>query len=330
MRSLKKRPRSDKIPNDIRHHRSTIGKRIYLGTLIIFAVVFANYLWGDFLILRSDGLVLRDKSEIAATSVSRVASIHVDEGQTVNKGDVLLRIESAEVLERLADLSIRQAELAKSTAELQLRSEISFQLLPLAVRREEETTRVLTQFESMSDRGLLTSARYDEALRANFTAREDRVRLAAESRSLKAQIAALGTAQKDAASAIADLQSHYADGTVLAPANGSIGTKVPSAGSVFNAGDPILTVYSGDEYVLTYLPKRYLFPIKTGMEVVVSSGRYRSEGAISEILPLSDALPQEFQNTFKPRDRNQLAKIKLHGSSVFPIYEKVLVTRKYF
>jgi hypothetical protein len=65
------------------------------------------------------------------------------------------------------------------------------------------------------------------------------------------------------------------------------------------------------------------------MKVRVSSGRQNAKGVIAEILPISDALPIEFQNTFQPQDRNQLAKIRLDGASPFPIGEKVRLSRVY-
>ncbi len=39
-----------------------------------------------------------------------------------------------------------------------------------------------------------------------------------------------------------------------------------------------------------------------------------ADGVVTEILPLTDTLPKEFQNTFKPSDRSQLAKIKIYRS----------------
>jgi len=80
-----------------------------------------------------------------------------------------------------------------------------------------------------------------------------------------------------------------------------------------------MSVHYGEAYVLACLPHRYLFPIERGMSVVISAGRESARGVISEILSVTDALPKEFQHTFKPSDRNQLAKIKFKRSATFPI-----------
>ena len=330
LRSLKKRPRPDTLQNDVRRSGGVVGRRVYLGLLAVFFLGVANYLWGDFLMLRGDGLVVRDRTVVAATFVARVAEVDVAEGQMVKEGDHLLRIESAEVLERLADLSIRQAELAQRAAAFQLRSEVATQLLPMATRHAQETDDLLVRFDKLAGTGIISATRHQEALRASFVAREERVRLDAEQRTLQTQIAALDEAARDAAVAIADLQRHYADGLVVATRGGAVGARVPSVGSVYRAGEPMLSIYSGDAYVLTYLPSRYLFQIEPGMKVAVTSGRHHGKGVISAILPVSDALPQEFQNTFKPRDRNQLARIRLDDPAAFPVFEKVTISRSYF
>ena len=328
LRKLKKRPRSDKHVNQDRKLGGNWGRRVYLALLFIFALTMINYLWGDLLFLRFAGLVLQDKTVVAVSYVARIEAVEVSEGQTVHQGQTLLRIASMDVLERIADLSIRQAELTQRAAELKLRSDVAMQMQPLAERREEQTDSVLRQFDMLGIRGLVTSARYNEILLANFDAREDRIKFAAESETLSMQIADLEAARRDSMNAIRNLEAHYADGVVRARLDGSIGAQIPSVGDVYRAGEPILSVYSGDAHVLAYLPSRYLFPIRPGMEVTVSSGRYRDDGVITEILPVSDALPLEFQNTFEPRERNQLAKIHLSDPSQFPVSAKVEVTRK--
>jgi multidrug resistance efflux pump len=330
MRALRKRPRSDNLANQQRRQGGNFGRRVYLILLGVFALSIANYLWGDFLMLRGNGLVLRDKNVVARSYVSRIAAVNVEAGQAVKRGDVLLRIESVELLERLAELSTRQADLTQKAAEFHLRSQVAKQMLPLAVRREKKTGQVLAQFDSMTKRGLLTSTSYEQALKANFDAGQDRVRLTAEQDTLRTQIKALEDARADATAALKNLQEHYANGVVRAVNDGSVGARVPSVGDVYRSGDPMLSIYTGEAYVLTYLPARYLFSIQPGMKVVVSSGRHSDEGVVTEILPVSDALPSEFQNTFKPRERNQLARIKLSAPHKFPIFEKVEISRKYY
>ena len=144
---------------------------------------------------------------------------------------------------------------------------------------------------------------------------------------MEQELGSLNDALADADDAIAKLKALYSDGIVQSPVSGSIGASIPSVGNVYRPGEPILSIYSGDPYVLVYLPRRYLFPIYVGMELRLTDGRDVATGTITEILQVTDTLPKEFQNTFQPQDRNQLAKIKLASPSSFPLNQKVSVSR---
>lgn len=327
MRALKKRLRPDNIPNEKRVTRGSTGRIIYLILLGLFGLGVLNYLFGDFLLLRADGLVLHDQTVVATTFIASVQKVDVKQGQIVKEGDPLLQLQSLEVLERIADLSFKQADLAAKNADFKILAESVEELLPLAERREVEAQRVITQFQSMQNEGLVRAAPYADALKAGYEASKDRVNLAAQSRVLKEQLGALKLARTDADSTFEDLQKIYAKGLVRAPLGGAVGATVPFVGNVYRPGEPMLSIYWGEPYVLLYLPRRYLFPIYIGMKLQVSDGQHTENGVIAEILPLTDTLPKEFQNTFQPSDRNQLAKIELAAGSHYPHNQKVYVSR---
>ena len=61
MQPLKKRLRPDNIPSEQRVMRGRTGRTLYLLLLFIFALTVMNYMFGDFVLLNADGLVLRDQ-----------------------------------------------------------------------------------------------------------------------------------------------------------------------------------------------------------------------------------------------------------------------------
>lgn len=328
MRALRKRPRPDTLKTQQRKMTNSLGRLVYLVLVVGLAAGLANFLFGDMVFLRADGLVISNKASVAATYVAHVESVEVEVGETVKKGDILLRLRSTEMLERFADLSANRARLAARIVEFKVRAETSRRLMPLARKRKDETGRVLNVFDNLSNKKLLTTARYDQALLARIEAQQDYVRLSTESSALDDELEAIETAQADADTALADLRAHYGDGIVRAPTDGSVGADIPSPGDVYRTGDVIMSIYSGQPHVLAYLPRRYLFPIEPGMRVIVSNGRLSAEGEIEQILPLTKAAPKEFQNSFRPTDRNQLARIRLVGAAAFPMHEKVSIRAK--
>jgi len=163
-------------------------------------------------------------------------------------------------------------------------------------------------------------------LRARFDAQQSFIEMETQNGALKGELAAIDAALADAKAARVRLRDHYADGIVKASEDGAIGPSVPSRGDVYKPGDTIMEVYSGKAYVLAYLPRRYIFPLDVGTKVHIDGGRLSAVGVITDILPVTDALPKEFQNSFKPRDRSQLARIRLDQAPPFPLHAKVTVT----
>ncbi|NND49447.1 MAG: HlyD family efflux transporter periplasmic adaptor subunit [Rhizobiales bacterium] len=325
IKSLRKRPRPDQLINQQRRATNRTGRLVYLGMLAMLAVAIANYVFGDFIFLRADGLAVRDKVTIATTYIAGIQSIHVEEGDSIAKGAPLMVLKSSQILERLADLSARRARLAAEAADFKIRAETVAKLLPLAERRERATGEIVAAFDQLSNQQLITNARYDEALSANFDARQSLVKMRTENETLNDELTTLDAARADADSALDDLRRYYDGGIVRSPVDGTIGTSIAATGDVFPPGKPMLSIFTGETYVLAYLPRNYLFSIEPGMQVAVTGGRSSAQGVISEILPVADALPQEFQNTFQPRDRSQLARIRFASEPPFPLNEKVRI-----
>ena len=292
IKNLRRRPRPDQLKNQQRRTTNATGRLVYLGLLGALAIAFADYLFGDLVMLRADGLIVRDEISIATTYIATVKSVEVEPGQEVAVNEALAVVQSSDILEQLADLSARRARLAAEATDFKIRAETVTKLLPLAERRENETSRLLLTFDELSDRQLITNARYDEALRASFDARQSLVRLRAESETLADELATLDRARADAESALEDLRRYYDNGLIKSPVAGTIGAIVPATGGVHRPGEKLMSVYTGEAHVLTYLPRNYLFAIRPGMEVAVSAGRQSATGVIAEILPVADALPR--------------------------------------
>lgn len=326
MRKLRKRPRPDRLENQPRKTGSALGQRVYLALLALLLFGIANYVAGDRLLLRADGLVLRHQTRVAATSIVRIESVEVRPGQTVRPGDVLFRTTSAELLDRIADYAIRHAELTEREGARNSRLGVLDELVPLAETRLADAEQALATLETLKEGGLVSTERYERASESRYAATNDLLQLSSESRRLNSETAALRDARARAGAAVGDLERHYAGGVVRATTTGSVGDQVPVKGEVFLAGELILDVHSGRPHVLAYLPDDYLFGIDTGRAVAVTSGRVRADGRIVEILPVSQTLPRGFQNAFKPDRTRQLARIEFDAPPPFPTHASVHVT----
>jgi len=127
------------------------------------------------------------------------------------------------------------------------------------------------------------------------------------------------------------LQSAYAGGALYAPVAGHIGSKVMSAGAVLGAGgSDIATIYTGPSFILAYLPDSYLLDLKAGQRVQVRSYAQSIVGVVEDLLPLTDAVPPEFQIPGDVRQRGQVFKISIPEGVSLPVDQKVKVSTCYF
>ncbi len=327
MRKLRQRPRSDTSVNQPRRAAGTMGRRVYLVLLALLAVALGNYIWGDMLFLRADGLVLRERALVEATSTIRVEEVAVRRGQGVSAGQTLLKVGSIEILERIADYASRNAELVEREAALRSRANIVGEILPLADKRMNETSRMVQELQDLKAKSIVSSQRLEEVTAVAYTAQTEFVRLSSEKESLVAEIEAIAQARAHSLEALSNLEEYYANGIVSASKSGQVGEIVPSVGEVFRAGDSMLSVISGDAYVLVYLPTNYWFQLDAGMKVEIANGRQSAVGYISEILPVSQSVPPEFQQAFRPDQTRQLARVEFEEPSLFPTAANVRVTR---
>lgn len=325
MLKIHKRPSVDKLVSEQRVESASWGRRIYLGLLALLGLAILNYLFGDMVFLRAEGILLTDRDVVAAAYPGQVVSVEVTEGQTVEQGDVLLRMESAQMVRDIAELTLRAAEMSERKAQLQVKLGVVKSLLPLAQRHVTESDAALTAFDKLDDKGLVSTARVNEAVEDKFDAAQRLAELKSESEVLNTQLPAVMDSYERAMGALEGLKTLYDGGVIRAVRGGTVGPKVPTQGQVVNFGEDLLTVYGSETYVLAYLSNDYLFEVSPGETVRVSSGAEAVQGRIDEVLGVADTLPPEFQNLFKPRDRGRLVRIALEGDE-FAVAQKVNVT----
>lgn len=327
IKKLKNRPRSDSFDREPQRVRRQWDRLVYLVMLAGFLTALLNYTVGDLVFLRADGLVLRTRGVVAATSLVQVRSIDVTPGQRVHAGDRLLHAESFEILDRIAEFSILEAELAEREAALRTQMGLAESLLPLIQKRAVELKEIDTALDGARVSGLVTATRRESVTENLYDTNVELITLTAQFQGFAVELAAVIKARSQARQALDDLTKHYASGVYRAGTVGVIGDTVPALGEVFNPGEPILTVMSGKPYILAYLPSRHLFPVRPGDRVNVTGGTLRRQGMIERILPVSQSVPDEFRNAFRLDETLQLARISLDSGEDFPIFSTVHIRR---
>jgi multidrug resistance efflux pump len=328
IKALRKRTRPDNLVNQVRAGGKSLARRAYLAALGSVAVILVSAILGPLIFLDADGLVMKERSVISTDYNARVIQVHVRPGDEVKAGALLLSVTSSETTDRIADLTAKVA--AASAREMQLRSRLTqiTTLKPVASDRRQRAVTALRHLQSLQARQLTTAPRVGEATREAYEAEREEAQLVGELEVIRQEIAAAGTARKDLSDALDLLKKAYNSGQITAAADGTIGPKVPSSGSIIKVGETALDVYHGSTYVVGYLQTSRLFSVEAGDSVVVTDGKMRSGGTVVRIEAVADALPAEFQSVFSARERQQVVRIEMDSrrENDFPIHGKVKVT----
>ncbi|WP_158291958.1 HlyD family secretion protein [Paracraurococcus ruber] len=317
--------RIDQLRAEQRRSPVQWAKGVYLLLLLGLSLAGLNWAMGDAVMLQADGLVVTDRSVAAATYPARVARVLVREGQRVQAGEVVAEVESAEMLRDIAQVSAQNAELTTKELQLRIRAAGLQSLLPMADRHARQSVEAVAKLDGMSSEGWVSLQRKGEALGSQYEAAARLAGLRSEATVLTTELPMVIRTREKAAESLAQLQAFYDNGRVRAGRAGVVGARVPLPGQVVRLGEELLQIHADTPAILAYLPDIYLFGLEPGERVVITGGTQAAEGVVEALLPVSDALPQEFQSMFRPRDRSRLVRVRMTEGSPFALSQKVQV-----
>ena len=309
-----------------------LRKLVLTALFISGAGGFAVYaLAGGSLMLDADGLVTRQTVAVASPwGDARIREISVRPGDWVEAGQKIAVVDSAAMSRSLADLAAEQARVTGRVAQLEARREVVKALLPMAKVAAENTNAFMNTLQKANSNGLALTRSLQQMSTAQVQAMDKLLSLEAEKTSLETEITANQGALQQVSGAYADLQRTYGSGVLTAPASGYIGSHVAMVGEVLSAGTtPVANIYSGTSYVLAYIPENYLFEVDKGQKVSIKGRGRMAAGFIERVLPVTDALPPEFQLPNRVRGRGQLVRVELSQPKDFALDEKVRLTSCY-
>jgi multidrug resistance efflux pump len=324
VKRIRRKRRFDNMRTEIRAGGSSNkGRWVYLGLIVLLALWLFDTAFGHYLYLRAEGLVTQDKHVIAISNIATVDSLYVEEGQDVSKDQPLAKITSFPIVQQIANLSTKLADIHSRQLDLKARRAVLNKVTPLAQRRVEEMAQLLSTQEAAIRRGLTTTSKIHELLQYEFDSILESESMQAEASNIDKELSELSLIAERLTRTLKQIQQVYADGVVHAPENGKIVNLKVSRGSVVSGDSPLMEVLIGHPYVLAYVKPGALYAINGGEAVGIRYGLSTVRGRISAILPFSAKLPSEFQRTFRPQERSQIIRIELEDSAQPPTYTKV-------
>lgn len=258
----------------------------------------------------ASGTVEVTEVRVAAEVAGRILALPACEGQAVQKGDLLARLDPATHEARLAearaarDLAQAQLDLLKAGSRTEdiRRAEAQWREAKAAAWVAEQT---LTRIRKLFEQGSVSEQQADEAkasaertAAAAASAGEQYEKLVKGSRAEEIRAAEAGLAQASARVALAE--KSLRDTEVRSPIGGTVLLRVAETGELAAPGSPLATVADlQDAWLTLYIPEPRLASVKLGSKVRVRvDGRTDSyTGTVSFISPQAEFTPRNVQTS---------------------------------
>jgi HlyD family secretion protein len=266
-------------------------------------------------IAKANGRLEAEQVEIATKYPGRIAVVLAKEGDTVQAGAVLARMDTAELEAQLqsAKAQVRKAEAEKVAAEALIVQRISDRTF-----QEQEFRRTST----LNKQGWATGEKLDD-IASRLKQAGANYDLAVATRDAAAAAIAAGQGE------VARLQSQIDDSTLIAPAFGRIQYKLAQPGEVLSAGGRVLTLLDlSDVYMTIFVPASVAGPLAIGDDARVTldpDPGYVFPAKITFVATEAQFTPKTVE-TAEEREK-LMFRVKLSGdAALLRRYEKQLKT----
>lgn len=261
-----------------KNYNITVGIAALVGIILIIAIV-------GYIVSKPKPLVIQGEVEASEYRVSgkvagRIEEMYVKEGQSVRKGDTVARIDSPEVMAKLA-----QARAAVDAATAQSRKaqkgargeEITgaYELYQQALVQEEIMRKSFDRIKKLYDQKVIAAQKYDET-KAQYDA------AVAQAKAAKSQyeMAKKGAREEDKAAAralvdqangaVMEVQSYLGELYLVSPTNGIVSNIYTKVGELVGTGAPVASVIDLADVWFTFnIREDYLHGMKQGDKITV-------------------------------------------------------------
>jgi len=307
---LRRRPRYDTLQNEVRRRGRSWGRWIYLGLLCGLLLWIADMFIGDLVYFRAEGLVMRNRVVLATQYPAEVSKLNVEEGSPIETGEILAQVRSQKIEETLAQLYSDMVNGISRATDLEVRNQVYKAIYPMTQRRYTEAHAARRASEALRDQGLIDNVRRADLLKSEIESALEQMKIEAEQKTIDDNMPELNAAVTASKEAIKRLRDVYADGVLKAPDNGVVGYLHVAQGSVVQPGEPLMELFTGDSYILAYVPEGALYSLQPGDPIKIKVGLNTYFGKVGRLYPVAGQLPEEFQNTFQPVSRAQIVRVE--------------------
>jgi HlyD family secretion protein len=250
-----------------------------------------------------------ERAQITTKIPAKVASISVDVGFVVKKGDPIITLDTkdieAQVAQAQAGVNTAQANLAKMQSGARPEQLAQAQaLLDSAKTGYTYAQKYYDPNKQPPSIGAISEAQL-AAAQAQYTSAQDQLDMLTKGET-KETINVLQAQVKQAQAALDLAKTQLTNGTIVSPVSGTVSAKNINAGELASPGYTLLSVVNVDSlYINASLPAGLIGSVKVGQEVFVKVSEISDKefpGEISVVDPVIDS-----------RSKTVLVKIKMNN-----------------
>ena len=233
-----------------------------IAVLVAAAAGGAGWYWWELMhalppgFAKANGRLEAEQVEIAAKYPGRIATVLVKEGDMVDQGQVIARMDTVEL----------EAQLRSAKASVQHSESAAVLAKAIITQRESELVfarQEIARTEALIPRGFAPVEQLDKR-RNDLKVAQAAVDAAISN--LNVEIANIAAGQGE----VARIQSQIDDSTLVAPKRGRIQYKLAQAGEVLPSGGRVVTLLDlSDVYLTVFLPAAAAGPLALGDEARV-------------------------------------------------------------
>lgn len=264
-------------------------------------------------IVSGNGRIESVQVDVAAKYGGRIKEILAREGDLVDEGQVLVRMDTNEM----------EAELAKDKAKMAESEETAAEIKTQIVKDESQLKLAEVEFKrakNLMDRRVIAQEEYDR-----YKTRLDTARA-----SLDGSNAKLKTVNQTISAAAADVKKtevRIEDSTLKSPVKGRVLYRLAEPAEVVGLGGKVLTLINlGDIYMEIYLPAQDAARVKIGADsriVLDARPEYAAQAKVSYVSPEAQFTPKQVE-TRSERDKLMFrVKLQVPPELVRPYIERI-------
>ena len=273
--------------------------KIYIPLALVALIVIVGgvYWYKDYTsyIRTDDAVVASDNVTVSPKIMGRISKIYVEEGDSVNQGQLLDELDSIDLLAQkqqvIALKSQTQANKEQSQAKLQY-DEKNIKILQIGLEKsKEDFDRAKTQYKG----GVITKEQYDHMQKAQETAQ-------AQLEAAKAQILVSKTTIKSAEASVTAAQAQIgvittqlSNTRLYAPVKGLVAKRWLLPGDIAQPSQAIYTINNNNKFwILVFLEETKMGNLHNGQKALIALDTYPDVVFTGKIFTMGSTTASQF------------------------------------